>query len=60
MVALDKKDENKKDIIKEILIKSFGFYHKAIEIQLFDEFPRLSSNKYNYENIKQCFQSRNF
>jgi len=60
MVALDKKDKNKKDNIEGILVKSFGFYHKAVEIKLFDEFPRLSSNKYNYENIKQCFQSRNF
>ena len=55
MVALDKKDANKMQKIKDILVNNFGFYHKTIDIQLFDEFPRFSSNKYNYEAIKKCF-----
>ena len=55
MIALDKKDAKKMQKIKDILVSNFGFYHKAIDIQLFDEFPRFSSNKYNYEAIKKCF-----
>ena len=55
MIALDSKDAQKMDNIKKVFVSNFGFYHKALEIQLFDEFPRSSSNKYNYEAIKQCF-----